>query len=333
VYYCKRQRIFIQGVVILTIREICNELKKQKNVLIFSHTRPDGDTIGSAMGLKLTLEAFNIKADIVCDGNIPEKFNFLVPENIFLNEIDINNNYDAYIAVDSSDENRLGLLGEQFKKAKITFNIDHHISNTRYAKFNYIEDRAATAEIILEIALEFSDNISKETANCLLLGICTDTGNFAHQNVTEKTMYSAGKLLSFGGNIHEINYRMFKNQKRQRAELFADTISKIRYFKDGEIAIITVFMDKIEKFGASADMTEGFIDFPLSIEGVEVSICLLQSKKNQYKISFRSKGKADVNDIAGVFGGGGHILASGCMLSGDYEEVIDKLVYAVTSRL
>jgi phosphoesterase RecJ-like protein len=319
----------------LTISDLCKEIKKLNSVLIISHSRPDGDTIGSAMGLKLTLETLNIKADIVCENNIPEKFNFLIPENSFSTEIDINKKYDGIIAVDCSDENRFGNLSDYFKKAKTTFNIDHHISNTRYAKFNYVEERAATTEIILEIALCFveSDKIEKSVANCLLLGICTDTGNFAHQNVTEKTLIAASKLVACGGELHNISYYMFKNQKKQRAELFAKTISKIRYFNDSKISIISVFMEEIEKANASSDMTEGFIDFPLSIEGVEVAVCLLQSKKNQYKISFRSKGTVDVNEIAGVFGGGGHILASGCMINGEYEEVIDKLVYAISARL
>jgi len=319
----------------MTIADLCKELKNFKKVLIFSHTRPDGDTIGSAMGLKLTLESVNIEADIVCDNQIPEKFGFIIPKNSFSTEINSNKQYEAYIAVDSSDENRLGVFGEQFKKVKTTFNIDHHISNTRYAKYNYVEERAATAEIILEIALCFSQNnkISKAVANCLLLGICTDTGNFAHQNVTEQTLISASKLVACGGELHKISYQMFKNQKKQRAELFAKTISKIRYFKDGKIAIISVFMDTIKETEASADMTEGFIDFPLSVEGVEVAISVLEVEDKHFKISYRSKGKVNVNEIAGTFGGGGHILASGSMLNGYYEDVIDKLVYTVSLYL
>ena len=319
----------------MTIKEICIEIKKLKSVLIFTHVRPDGDTIGSGMGLKLLLEKVNIKTDIICESTIPEKFSFLIPQNTFLTEIDNNKEYDAYIAVDCSDENRIGSFGEQFLKAKTTYNIDHHISNTRFAKYNYVQERAATAEIILEITLCLleSKNIDKSIANCLLLGICTDTGNFMHQNVTEKTLVSASILVGCGGELHNISYYMFKNQKKERAELYAKIISKVRYFNDNKISIITVFMEDIEKANASADMTEGFIDFPLSIEGVEVAVCLLQSKKNQYKISFRSKGTINVNEVAGVFGGGGHILASGCMINGDYEEVIDKLVYAISARL
>jgi phosphoesterase RecJ-like protein len=317
----------------LTLSEICKELKKLKNVLIFCHSRPDGDTIGSATGLKLILNSLDINADLICDSKIPEKFKFLIPDNYFSSEINKEKTYDAFIGIDSSDEKRLGAFSEMFLTNKITFNIDHHISNTRYAKFNYVEDRAATAEIICEIALKLMPKISKAVANCLLLGICTDTGNFAHQNVTEQTLICASKLVAAGGELHEINYQMFKNQKKQRAELFAKTISKIRYFNEGKIALIAVTISAIKNADATADMTEGFIDFPLSIEGVEVAVCLLQSKENQYKISFRSKGRADVNEIAAVFGGGGHILASGCMLSGDFEEVIDKLVYAISARL
>ena len=151
-----------------------------------------------------------------------------------------------------------------------------------------------------------------------------------HSNVTENTFSVASKLISNGAKFHDISYAMFKNQKIERAKLYASVIDKMRLFENGKIAIISVFNSDFEKFSATQDMTEGFIDFPLSVEGVEVAVSIMETKLNHYKVSFRSKGKIDVNDVASTFGGGGHVLASGCMISGFYEDVKDKIIRAIS---
>lgn len=312
----------------MTLREIAEQLKKIDSATIFCHMRPDGDTLGSALGLKGLLQKCGIVSEIVCESPIPAKFSFIAGMRDILSAPSLNS--AAFIAVDSSDEARLGALSEPFiKSKKVKFNIDHHISNTRYADYNYVEERAATCEIITALAEELGIDIDAQTAQCLLLGVSSDSGNFAHKNVTENTFLTAAKLVRCGADIHEIQYNMFKRQPRERALLFGMTMAKIRYFHENSIALICVSRDMLRESGASSDMTEGFIDFPLSVDGVEVAACLLETKPHSYKISLRSKGKADVNKIASVYGGGGHVLASGCMINGEREEVIDKLIYTV----
>ena len=110
-------------------------------------------------------------------------------------------------------------------------------------------------------------------------------------------------------------------------------MSKIRYFAEGKIAVIAVTKGDLERTGATSDMTEGFIDFPLGVDGVEVAACLLETAQKKFKISLRSKGKVNVNEIAAVYGGGGHILASGCMIGGELEEAVDKLRYTIVQHL
>ena len=288
----------------MTLQEIAKHLKKLKSAAIFCHMRPDGDTLGAAMG--------------GMDGITKE------PDDTF----------EALIAVDSSDEFRLGALGDYFiRSKKPKFNIDHHISNSRFGDYCFVEERAATCEIMTELVAYFSVKLTPLGANYLLLGLSSDTGNFAHKNVTEKTFLAAAKLVSCGGDINLIQYNMFKKQSRARALLFGKTMSRIRYFEDNTIAFITVLRSDLQECGAGADVTEGFIDFPLSIDGVEVAVCLLETANERFKISLRSKGSADVNAVASVFGGGGHILASGCMLNGCLEEVIDKLRFTIKQHM
>ena len=160
----------------------------------------------------------------------------------------------------------------------------------------------------------------------------TDTGNFRHKSLTPKTFLVASKMLEQGADINKINYHMFSAQTDKRAKLFGMTMDKIRYFHDRRFAVASILLSDLEKSGALPDETEGFIDFVMGIKGVEVGACVLEIKKDKFKISFRSR-EVDVNAVASRFGGGGHILASGCQIAGEYEEVIDKLCFAVSREL
>lgn len=316
----------------MTPEEIVKQLKKYRSAAIFCHMRPDGDTLGAAMGLKWLLESAGAQCRVVCESAVPEKFLFLEGLDGVL--LAPEGSEEAYIAIDCSDTHRMGALGETFERAKKPkFNIDHHISNARFGDFVYVEDCAATCEIICGLSQYFETPLSPLAANYLLMGLSSDTGNFAHKNVTEKTFLAAAKLVSCGADINRIQYNMFKRQSAARALLFGRTMSGIRYFLDGKFAVISVLREQLQDCGATSDMTEGFIDFPLSVDGVEVAACLLETADERFKISLRSKGAADVNAVAAAYGGGGHILASGCMIGGSLEEVIDKLRFTVSQHL
>lgn len=317
-----------------SLQQIADVIKNLKSATIFTHTRPDGDTLGSALALYHALKQLNIRCEICNDCVIPEKFLFLEE----LKNVVKTPTFDAeaYIAVDSSDENRLGTLCDVFlqgARKKITVNIDHHISNTKYAKFNFVRTRAANCQNMADLMPLLGVTLNKDIADALLLGLLTDSGNFSHSDVDGDTFRTAAILADVGADINAINYNMFKKQSKARAALYGDTMSAIRYLLDDKLAIITITRAALEKYNADQSVTEGFVDFPLSVDGVEVAAAILEVKYRQYKISLRSKGKANVNAIASVFGGGGHILASGCMMFGDLEEIIDKLRYTVSQYL
>lgn len=315
----------------MTINEIAVELKKYKKVLIFCHNRPDGDTLGSAFALKYALEQLDVKkADIVCAQQVPEKYlplGFI--GKVYLPQ-EITSKYDCHISVDCASEMMLGDSYALYVKNQITLNVDHHVSNERYAKFNYVEDKASCCEIIYRLVNCFESELNENVVNSLLLGVVTDTGNFMHNNVTKSTLQTASELVEKGAVLNKISYAMFKNQKIERAKLYAYVINGMRFFENGKIAIISVFKSDFEKFSATQDMTEGFIDFPLSIEGVEVAVSIMETKDKAFKISLRSKGKINVNEVASSFGGGGHVLASGCLIHGFYEDVKDKIIRAIS---
>lgn len=316
------------------LREIADRLKGVKSALIFTHARPDGDTLGCGLALFLACKKLNIRVEILNEEPIPEKYLFLEGMSAFKTAPTIE--AEAYIAVDSADEKRLGTLEELFRhggKKAVTFNIDHHISNTSYAKYNFVRPMAANCQNIAELISLMGARADKAIADALLLGLLTDSGNFSHNDVTGDTFRTAAALMDAGADVEKLNYNMFKKQSKARAALYARTMSGMRFLLDDRLAIIVVTRKALAEAGGDKSLTEGFVDFPLSVEGVEVAVALLEVKFRQYKVSLRSKGKVNVNAVAGVYGGGGHILASGCMLFGDEEEVVDRLRYTVSQYL
>lgn len=316
-----------------TIEEIAGSLKRIRSAVIFTHMRPDGDTVGSALALSRALGILGIQNEVVNEGEIPEKFSYLdgygkirrVPSR----------DAEGYICVDVSDIYRLGTLQEIYLRSarrKVTFNIDHHISNPRFAKYNYVRDCASNCENIAALIAALGVERDKAISECLLTGLVTDSGSFSHDDVTGDTLRLAASCVDGGADIRTVTYEAFKRQSKPRAQFYAAVISEIRYLLGDKLAIAYVRADLLKRYDLKQDATEGIVDFALNVDVVEVSVCILEVKKGQYKISLRSK-HADVNEIARVFGGGGHIRAAGCMLFGDIEDVIDKLRFTVQQYL
>jgi phosphoesterase RecJ-like protein len=309
------------------IEELKKVLFSEEEVLICSHIRPDGDTIGSALALREVLISKGIKVDLVCDGYIPEKFNFLPEVKEYKRVEEITKKYPLVVFVDTASDGQMGECYKIFYAHKNVVNIDHHISNKGYAKYNYIVNKAACCEVLADLCVEMNIEITEKLATFLLLGLVTDTGNFAHNNTTSNTLKVASKLIEKGANLTEINMQMFKNQPMSRSKLYLEIMSKSKYFHDDRVAIIVIKQQDLQKYNLDNSVTEGFIDYNLTISSVVISVSILETKDKTFKVSFRSKGDIDVNRVAGTFGGGGHKNASGAMLRGYLEDVIDKLAF------
>ena len=317
-----------------TLQQIANRIKQAKQVLIIAHMRPDGDAFGSALSLSCALDYLGIKNEVCVETDIPSNLRFI--DGLQAVKKTPEKEYDLLITVDSSDEQRLGALLDEFYRAKRkvdTINVDHHISNTKYAKMNYVRECAANCMNIATLIAYMGVPMDKKIAQYLLLGLLTDSGNFAHDDVNEETFLLASKLMAAGADIRYYNYNLFKKQPKARAALHALTMSGMRFYFDDRFAVITITREAMKKCGADNGMTEGFVDFPLNVDTVEVAASIMEVGYRQYKISLRSKTYADVNGIAGTFGGGGHVRAAGCMLFGELEEVVDRLSYAVSQYL
>ena len=315
-----------------SVAAVAARIKKANKAAIFCHARPDGDALGSGLSLCLAMRAAGKTAEFVCEDAPPEKF-FFIPEMREVKTSLPQDDYDLYIAVDCADVARMGEFGHAFSRFRgDTVCIDHHISNKGFAKLNCVRVCSATCEIMPEVLSAAGFEITAPISNALMLGLITDSGTFTHSDVTAHTFNVAAELRSAGADVNKINYEMFSRQKKARALLFSRALSNLRFALDDRLAFILVTQSALDETGANRSMTEGFVDFPLSVDGVEVAIALLEMKRGQYKASLRSK-RVDVNAVAATFGGGGHVLASGCMIFGEYEEVIDRLTYAVFQHL
>lgn len=316
-----------------SLEEIAEQLKNSKNVAVFCHVRPDGDALGSGLSLCVALKNAGKTAFMCCEEAPPEKFSFLPAMHGVQTEIP-EMQFDTFVSVDCADIQRLGIFAKRFAKSNgVTLNIDHHVSNCGYADYNYVEACPATCQILTKLLKVAGFEITEEIANLLMLGLITDSGNFTHNDVTSDTYETAAYLRGRGADMNTINYEMYSRQPKERALLYGRVMNKMRFALDDKLAIIVITAKDMEETKADKSLTEGFVDFPLTVDGVEVAASLMEFKEGQYKTSLRSKGRVNVNSVAAAFGGGGHVLASGCMIFGSLEEVIDKLTYIVYQNL
>ncbi len=328
-----RSPILVKGME--TLRQIAERIKKAKSVLILTHMRPDGDALGGALALARALKNLNTPTQVCVESEIPSNLTFVEG----MNEVrkTPKGEYDLVVTLDCSEEHRLGGLQEVFLQAKRkkidTVNVDHHITNPRFATYNFVQECSANCMHVAKLISYLGAPLDKKTAEFLLMGLLTDSGNFSHDDVTEETLLLAAELVKAGADICYYNYNLFKKQPKARAALFAKAMGGMRYFHDSRFALITVTKQAMSDCGADAGMTEGFVDFPLNVDGVEVAASIMEVRKGQYKISLRTKSYANASKIAEVYGGGGHIRAAGFMLFGELEEVVDKLQYTVSQYL
>jgi len=302
-------------------------------IAIAGHVRPDGDCVGSCLGLYnyLTETTKEKQIDVYLE-SVPAAFSFLKNAEYALAAPKQGMTYDLFIALDCGSRDRLGFTEELFLSAKHTVSIDHHISNTMFAEHNHVEGNASSACEVLCGFFE-ENNISKETAECLYLGIVHDTGVFKHSNTSRKTMDTAGGLLEKGVSASQVIDDSFYRKTYMQNQILGRCLLESILLLDGKIIFSVVSQKIMQLYGAVPADLDGVIDQLRVTEGVEVAILLREEGVQNYKVSMRSNGKVDVSKICCLFGGGGHKMASGCMMSGSVHDVINNLSGQIEHQL
>ncbi len=308
----------------LNLRQTAAFLKKHDNYIILTHASPDGDTLGSAYALYYALNEIGKAACVICPEVIPSKYDY------FARKTDhVSRENSTVIAVDIADRRLLGALEEEFGGI-VDLNIDHHISNTRYAKNLYLDSNAAaTAECIYELIMQMKVDINDITAKALYTGIVTDTGCFKYSSVTAKTHIIASKLYEFNIDAPEINRIMFDTKSRKLIELERMVLDTAEFYFDDRCMLLSVTADMQEKTGCSGTDLEGIAVISRSVEGVKAGITFKQNDEKEFKVSLRTYPPLDASAICKRLGGGGHKAAAGASVKGSLEEVKAKVLAAV----
>lgn len=316
------------GCNLLNLRQTARYLKKHNNYIILTHASPDGDTLGSAYALYYGLREINKCAMVICPDVIPKKYDYFATATTHISKENA-----TVIAVDVADPRLLGSLQEQFGNI-IDLNIDHHISNTKFAKNLYLDEKAsATAECIFELLTKMKVNINDITAKAIYTGIATDTGCFKHSNVTEKTHIIASLLYEYNINAPEINRLMFDTKSKRLIELEKMVLETAEFHFDDKCMLLAVTEEMQRKTGCGGTELEGIAFISRSVEGVLAGITLKQIEKDEFKVSLRTFSPVDASAICKELGGGGHKGAAGATVKGSLEEVKEKVLAAVKNNL
>lgn len=316
----------------MSVNKVIKTIKENDSFLFFSHLSPDGDALGSTIALGIALEKLNKKVSYNLDPTIGNKFKFL-PDLEKPSEINNQNRWDIALCLDCSDLNHL-YGSESLRFCKKTINIDHHINNKAYGDINFIEPKAsATGEIVYTIIKLLNIELDKDIATALYTAIVTDTGTFKYSNVTSKTHFIISELLKLPIEAWRINKELFDEHPKEKIFLLGRAINNLQLYFDNKVAIISLDTNDFKETGATPEKTDGIINYGRDISGVEVAITVIEIKNNEYKIGFRSNEYVDVAKIAFDLGGGGHVRASGCTMTGNKEYIINKLKDIISKEI
>lgn len=296
------------------------QVLESQNIYIASHVQPDGDNIGSMLSLGLALKKLNKNVRLLKSDEIPSDYMFL-PNIDLIKDYDNIDEIDLFIALDSSDEGRLGKNKDLLSKAKTILNIDHHISNTDFGHINIVDHNASsTGELMYDFIKYMNISIDEDMATCIYTAITSDTGSFMYDNTSAKTHEIAADLIKIGIDKRNININLYQNKSLERTKLFIKTMDNLELYFENKVGLAKITQDMLEDCNAKMEDSEGIISFIRDISPVEVAILLKEFSNNEIKVSMRSKRYIDVAKICSNFGGGGHIRAAGCTINESIEE-------------
>ncbi|HVF72640.1 MAG TPA: bifunctional oligoribonuclease/PAP phosphatase NrnA [Chthoniobacterales bacterium] len=311
-----------------SFEEIGALLRSQESFAILSHVRPDGDALGSQLGLGLSLAKLGKTVMVRNEDGLLEKYSFLPGGEYLQAPHSEPRDFDVAIALDTATENRLGNATELVRNAKTWINIDHHPSNPRYGDLVYIDSNApATGQILFELITSQGLPMDSAIAENLFVAISTDTGSFQYPNTTARTFEIGAALLKCGVNVGRVSQLLYETYPRRRAELLRELLGTMQFKGDGKVASFSLTLETAAKLGARPEDNEGLIDHLRAIQGVVVAVFFEELVDEKVRVSMRSKSDAaDVCAICEKFGGGGHKLAAGARVRGPLKEVEERVM-------
>lgn len=306
------------------LSQVVELIEEKRKFAITSHLRPDGDSLGSSLGLYWLLRALDKNVEVIMRGPVPHTYQKLPGAKDVRVIPAADESYDGVFVIECSDIARPGLLNLE---KQFVVNIDHHATTALFGKINWIDSTAsACGEMIYNLAKALGVRVTKEIAECCYTALITDTGSFHYSNTTERTFKVASELLRTGVKPAKTAEAVFASYPWSRIQLMGAVLSTARRDSTGHVALLRHSLEMQHLAEASDEDADGFVNYPLTVGEVEAVAMLKECEPGVYRTSLRSKGEVNVAKVAEKFGGGGHRNAAGCTLRGTWEEAEEKII-------
>jgi phosphoesterase RecJ-like protein len=306
------------------LSQVVEVIESKRTFAITSHVRPDGDSLGSSLGLYWLLRALDKDVEVIMRDPVPHAYQQLPGAKGVRVTPSVDRPYQAVFVIECSDITRPGLLDLE---KQFVVNIDHHSTTALFGTVNWIDSTAsAVGEMIYNLCKATGVRVTKEIAECVYTALITDTGSFHYSNTTERTFKVASELVRTGVKPAKTAEAVFSSYPWSRIQLLGEVLSTAKRDDTGRVACMRQSLAMQERTGASDEDTDGFVNYPLTVGEVEAVALLKECAPGVYRTSLRSKGDVNVARVAEKYGGGGHRNAAGCTLQGPWEEVENEIV-------
>jgi bifunctional oligoribonuclease and PAP phosphatase NrnA len=306
---------------------IVDAIRSRQRFVLSSHSRPDGDSIGSQLAMAYALRAMGKDVTIVNKDPAPGPMLMFPGVDAIVIANDVAGEFDAAIIMECSDLARTGVNGlDRF----FVINIDHHPGNIGFGDLNWFDSSAsACGEMVFDLVRALGVPMSREIATHVYLAILTDTGSFHYSGITPRTFDICKETLEAGVDPVQVARMVYDSNHMGRLKLFGSVLSAMQIDRTGRIAIVYVDHAMARAAGGTYEDTEGLVNLPLTVKEIEAVVFFKQEKEDEYRVSLRSKGEVDIGAVAKTFGGGGHKNAAGCTVRGPIDDLRRQLVEKV----
>src|SRR4051812_13630999 len=306
------------------LSQVVELIESKRRFAITSHIRPDGDSLGSSLGLYWLLRALDKEVEVVMRDAVPHAYRKLPGAELVRVTPRVDRPYDAVFVIECSDITRPGLIDLE---KQFVVNIDHHSTSALFGSVNWIDPTAsAVGEMIYNLCKAVGVRVTKEIAECVYTALITDTGSFHYSNTSERTFKVASELVRAGVKPAKISQAVFSSYPWSKIELLGEVLATVKRDPSGRVAWMRQSIEMQERAQAAEEDGDGFVNYPLTCDKVEAVAFLKESTPGVYRASLRSKGDINVARIAEKFGGGGHRNAAGCTLTGSWEDAESTVV-------
>lgn len=313
----------------MSIQQIINQLIKSEKILLASHIYPDGDAIGSLLSLGLALEGISMDVVLYNESPIPAVYQFLPSIHRIKKDPGNISEYDTAVILDCSDLGRIGDAAGAVSEIPVLINIDHHLTNTRFGNFQYIDPRASsTAEMVYRMIRQLDIPINTGIAYAIYTGIMADTGSFRFSNTTPAAFEISHEMVTCGADPYKVAHHVYETISLNRIKLLNMLFDTIELSANGKLSVMTLTQKMLDATGTHIEDVNGLINYAKRIENVRLAALIFERKNGadkkrgrRFHVSLRSDGTVDAAAIASAFGGGGHQNAAGFDIRASLSEL------------